>query len=60
MENLVINADSLTAFPEGLIQGPDGTQDFGFSSGTLDDSAARGFRPYLEKVLSWVHSLLLQ
>ena len=47
MENLVINADSLTAFPEGLIQGPDGTQDFGFSSGTLDDSAASGLQTIL-------------
>ena len=42
MENLVINADSLSAFPEGFIQGTDGTQDFGFSSGTLGDSAASG------------------
>ena len=47
MENLVINADSLAAFPEGLIQGRDGTQDFGFSSGTLDDSAASGLQTIL-------------
>ena len=42
MENLVINADSLAAFPEGFIEGPDGTQDFGFSPGTLGDSGASG------------------